>query len=89
MIGDMRQLILYKSSYRSEVLGATRDNQPNTKKMWAANFVVNLATGYVYKDRFDNRAGTVIEGDELVLMRTTGNYTPPSRKHFEEDLFQL
>ena len=85
----MRQLILYKGSYRSEVLGATRDNHPNTKKMWAANFVVNLTTGYVYKDRFDNMAGTVIKGDELTLMRSTHNYTPPSRKHFEEELFTL
>lgn len=87
----MIAFVLYESSYRVEVL-PLMINRPHTQKMFCANRVINLATGEIYKDRYDGKAGEFLPRAELKELRkkhlhtTVEEVTP---KHFEEDLFKL
>jgi hypothetical protein len=85
----MRNLILYQSSYRTIVLGVDRYGKPSMSKLSGCNFCVNLKTGEILKDRSGNRAGTLMNMDELRPLRVTHNYTQPDKRHFDEDLFTL
>jgi hypothetical protein len=86
----MRDLIIYQSSYRTEVLGANRIGEPaHIQKLACANFVANLKTGQILKDRYTGRAGDYLDMDELRELRQRHCYTPPNKRHFEEELFKL
>jgi len=85
----MVDLILYKSSYRTEVHGVNILNEPHTQKMLCSNFVANLKTGQILKDRYTGRAGDYLDMDELRELRQEHCYTPPNERHFGEELFKI
>jgi hypothetical protein len=88
----MRHLILYSSSYRDVVEPANVLGQPKNMLLMGANFVVNLHTGEILKDRYNGEAGKFLPRAKLKALRKEHLHTTDTIKepnHFEEGLFEL
>lgn len=86
---DMK--ILYQFAHRSPVIKHHRKNKlPPTSDVYLANFILNLETGEILKDRYGNEGNHITEQD-LEQYRLDHNYydKPPIKNHFTNDLFEV
>lgn len=98
---SMRDLIYYEATHEQAVLPALRENKPRLHKMAECNYVVNLKTGEVLKDRFHGTAGMFLDEYELQYLRKAkfklrhgemgfGENRRYFRNHFEDEgLFRV